>query len=175
MRRRVAGVAAGVILAGLVGCGGSTSEDGSSGGSGGSAGSTGGSSAGGSGGSGGGVGGSGGSLGGAGGATGGSGGAVSCDELEQRYQMELANAKECNPFIDFEQCTALVPSSLACGCGTYVNAQAAQQLENLKELAAEWNAHYCGGDILCEPCPPPPLGGSCQPNAAGSGTCLDVL
>jgi len=172
----------------LLGCGGSTVNDEGTGGAGGSgakggAGGGGGvvSGGGGSGGTGGiptggagGVGGAGGFGGTGTGAFGGTGGfPPECDAISAEYSKELPFAKQCNPFIDFEQCTVLVSSSLPCGCPTYASSGQQLALDHLGKLQAEFDALGCAFDVLCEPCEPPGSG-SCQVNASGSsGSCVD--
>jgi hypothetical protein len=168
---------AGAVALSLAACGGNTVTDDGAGGSGGSGGSGQQGGAGGTGGSGGGSSGKGGvgGFGGTGTGAMGGGGSTSndCDELAIRYTETLAIAKQCNPFIDFEQCTVLVPSDLYCGCPTFVSSGQQQALSDLGALQAQSQQLNCGADILCEPCPMPSAG-FCQ--AAGdSGTCVDGI
>jgi hypothetical protein len=161
------GLAALVALA----CGGTTvSEDGSGGtsGQGGSA-ASGGTSA---------TGGAGGSSGGTGGA-GGAGGRRApcgitppfCNVVGARYQSDLMYAKKCNPFIDYEQCTVLVPWELPCGCPTFVSSGQQLALADLVEWQEEWKQSCCNAP--CPPCAPPDYG-TCEPTADGtSGSCVD--
>jgi hypothetical protein len=110
------------------------------------------------------------------GAFGGGGGSpAECGEIEQAYQKELVAAKQCNPFIDFEQCTVLVSGGLPCGCPTFASSGQQVAVSNLKALQAKYDALVCAGDVLCEPCAAPQFG-SCQVDPSGSsGQCMDVF
>lgn len=175
----------------LAACGGSATSDGS-GGTGAASGSGGTGAASGSGGSGGsgassGGGGlpSGGAPGGGGGPSGGGapsggapgGGGAPCASLQSAYLDTLQKAKACNPFIDFEECTAKVPTELECPCGdTYVNPGNTEALKNLSDLEYFWNAQNCSVGVACPDIAcVEPKAGSCQPNAAAAtGSCQDV-
>lgn len=158
----------------LVACGGQSTSDGSGGGgSGAQAGSGGGSNGGTSG-----NGGSGG-TGGVGGSTGGAtgGGGAPCQALIDGYMETLQLAKECNPFIDLNECMATVPNSLVCPCGpTYVNPANEKAIATLKEIEEQAKAQNClpvgCPAIACEQ----PALGTCEPDATGnSGLCQDLF
>jgi hypothetical protein len=152
------------VALGAVACGG-TVDDGGGGSSGNAGGGSGGSTAG--------AGGSG-ALGGTGGGSGGGGsGGTFCDDLAKKYDARLQLAKQCNPFIDMEQCTLLIASGLACGCGTFVSTSQQIAVSDLMKLKADWDAGSCGANILCAPCPPQPSAGYCEPTGS-VGLCLDA-
>jgi hypothetical protein len=175
-----------------IGCGGSTVSDDGTGGASGQGGSGGSGATGGNGASGG-VGGIGGAPGGTGGlptggaggvggfggtgtgAFGGGGGAPpECGQIALDYMNTLQVAKQCNPFIDFEQCTILVSGALPCGCPTFASSGQQVAVNDLSQLEAKWNQLGCALDVLCEPCAMPAYG-MCQVDPSGnSGICADV-
>jgi hypothetical protein len=177
-------------LAFLLACGGESTSDGAGGNAG-----TGGGSSGGNGGSGnvgnggsgnggsGAVSGSGG-LGAAGGVGGGAsggapgGGGAPCAALNQAYAETLQSAKQCNPFIDMNECTDQMPDALMCPCAsTFVNPGNTQAMSTLKELQAQWNLQKCFEGIGCPAiaCEQPAFG-TCQPTASGeTGACEDLF
>jgi hypothetical protein len=164
-----------VSLSFLVACGGESTSDGSGGGGSGAQAGTGGGSNGGTSGNGGSGGGSGGVGGSTGGATG--GGGAPCQALIDGYMETLKSAKECNPFIDMNECTGQVPNSLVCPCGpTYVNPANTQALATLKQIEEQAIAQNCLPTgcpaIACEQ----PALGTCEPDASGnSGSCQDLF
>jgi hypothetical protein len=182
--RLTVGVAAFVLAA----CGGSVDNGGSGGSAGGGA--QAGSGGGHTGGSGGATGGSGGAPGGTGGATGGSSGfggtggfgggsgGAPCDALAAAYAQTLTQAKVCNPFMDMETCTQLVPDALVCPCGdTYVSTMNQQALVKLKQIQSQWDAQNCGAGIMCPAIAcEQPAAGVCEVDASGSsGSCVDYF
>jgi hypothetical protein len=168
--RLTVGVAAFVLAA----CGGSVDNGGSGGSAGGGA--QAGSGGGHTGGSGGATGGSSG-FGGTAGLGGGTGGAP-CDALAAAYAQTLTQAKVCNPFMDMETCTQLVPDALVCPCGnTYVSAMNQQALGTLKQIQSQWDAQNCGAGIMCPAIAcEQPAAGVCEVDASGSsGSCVDYF
>lgn len=89
-----------------------------------------------------------------------------CSSISESYQALLERAKTCDVHGENE-CTLLVPSGLACGCETFVN----PRLFSKGAVAAvtdDFAANGCG-QVVCGPCPPPPLRGAC----GADGQCKD--
>jgi hypothetical protein len=68
-----------------------------------------------------------------------------CDWLQGEYETALLRAKSCNPAQSSPRCEQLYPSSIPCGCQTFVNDPA-----ELEGLISEWSAYGCPQP----PCPP---------------------
>jgi hypothetical protein len=107
-----------------------------------------------------------------GGGTAGSGGRgeAECAELASEYLEVLKVAQVCDPDIDLVQCTEEVPSTLACGCPTFVNPKNQKAVARLHALERVW----------LESCPPIlcpaiacelPEQGFCTSSGSGSGHC----
>lgn len=98
---------------------------------------------------------------------------VSCDDLRAAYLETIAEAKACNPLIDFNECTELVPDRLDCPCSTYVNAGDQAALETLAELRARFEANACSSGacpaVECEPA----ASAACVGDGASTGVCQD--
>jgi hypothetical protein len=144
----------------VVACGDDAGTGGSGatagGGEGPGAGGPGGSGAGGSGGSGA-AGGAGGATGGAGGASTGGGGSgpADCDALLTQAYAAIEAAKACNPTIDLNECTEIVPSLC---CPIAVNPANAAAIAELEALLAEIAAQQCQVDCPAVPCFKDPQG-----------------
>jgi hypothetical protein len=82
---------------------------------------------------------------------------LTCNELPERFETAMLEAKRCDPRLRIVQCTVSANSALQCGCPTYVNDDT-----ELKQLASEFQAQACGGPILCGACPDPPVAGRCS-------------
>jgi hypothetical protein len=93
-------------------------------------------------------------------------GSPRCDMLSFWYSERAFFAgRGCDPAVDLVQCTVAMPSALPCGCPTFVNEDAM-----LRSWLMEWQMLACGNDILCEPCPMPPVRGVCS----ADGVCIDA-
>ena len=108
----------------------------------------------------------------------GTGGPSQCAVLEQAYLDAVQDARSCDPFIDFEECTEIINEELRCPCGgTAVNPGNVEAIEELDSIADQWLAAGCGDDIACPAIAcEPALGGSCQPAPDGmTGICETVF
>jgi hypothetical protein len=161
--------AAGLLVTGVLACGGKAVIDGASGG--------GGAGAAGQGASGAGASGQGASGAGASGPGQGGGGGVKptgCAELELEYQKALLEAKRCNANLSVRQCTVFTGSDLTCNCPTSVNPQNQDALAAMDKIRIEWQADGCGiggGTCKCVD----PAGAVCQPNGMDGDLCTDFL
>lgn len=98
---------------------------------------------------------------------------VTCDGLRLAYAETIASAKACNPLIDFNECTALVPDSLDCPCLTYVSSVNRTALDNLAHFQARFQANACSSGVCpaveCEPA----TSAACVGDTASNGVCQD--
>ncbi|HSS39141.1 MAG TPA: hypothetical protein VLT58_10260, partial [Polyangia bacterium] len=124
------------------------------------------------------TGGSGGAGGGSGGVSGqggmpGTGGktGTTCADLQTAYAAALARAKSCSPN-GSNQCQDTAPSSLDCGCETFVNDKTM-----VDQIQSSWNQAGCQN--MTSLCPAiacvRPKSGSCRPADGGGSSCVDVL
>lgn len=90
-----------------------------------------------------------------------------CSSLDSSYQALLERAKICDVH-DANPCTLLVPSGLTCGCQTFVTPGLFSK-GAVAAVTEEFAANGCG-QVVCGPCPPPPLSGACGAN----GQCMDA-
>jgi hypothetical protein len=102
-------------------------------------------------------------TGGASAGTGGSLGELSCEQLRERYDVVLAQAKVCSP-AHTDPCTVSVTSDLFCGCQTFVSTQNQQALDELTALVKAASKRTC--QVLCPliACIEP-VGATCQATA----------
>jgi hypothetical protein len=112
--------------------------------------------------------GSGGSTGGNHGTGGGTGG-ESCAQLQDAYAAAFPQARACSPNSGGGQCDQQVPSTLGCGCQTFVNDKS-----TLDQIQARWTAANCQAVCPAIACLAPKTG-ACRAGDAGGGTCADVL
>ena len=82
---------------------------------------------------------------------------LGCEELPERFDSAMVEAKRCDPRRQIVQCTVSTPAALQCGCPTYVNSDT-----ELQKLAMEFQAQACFGPVLCGQCPEPPVAGRCS-------------
>jgi hypothetical protein len=111
--------------------------------------------------------------GGAGGRAGGGGsaGGMTCDQMQAAYGEALQQARECNPAIDAEQCTALTSSGIVCGCPVAINPaheEAVAELLRLHNAFSQMGCEVACPDIACIG----PYAGTCQPADSVAGLCL---
>jgi hypothetical protein len=93
--------------------------------------------------------------------------AATCMGLETLYQAAVKKAKACCPMCATVQCVNKVPSSLHCGCDTFVNELSAE----MKAIQAEYTARSCHFTM-------PACGIKCAPPGPGffcgeDGLCLE--
>ena len=98
-----------------------------------------------------------------------------CDVIAGEYRKALEAARVCESLAPVAQCNVVVASGLICGCPTFVNENQREALDQLNVLGDEWNALGCDPGIGCVPCPPPPSGGRCEPDAGETDLCVDVF
>lgn len=110
-----------------------------------------------------------GGSGGSGKGTGGTGG-ESCAQIETAYATALQQAKSCSLGAS-NQCQQTAPSSLACGCDTFVNDRSM-----LDTLQSRWNQANCQNGALCPAIACiMPKSASCRATDAGGPACADNL
>lgn len=102
--------------------------------------------------------------------------ASTCGELFDEYNKTIAEAKTCFVGETFApQCVDMMPSQLACGCETFVNASNGAAVAKLKALKIAWDATTCGKQINCLTLAcSPPISATCDGVANQMGTCADV-
>jgi hypothetical protein len=93
--------------------------------------------------------------------------ATPCESLTDAYAEALADAKRCNPDVEFVfPCMVPAVSGLRCGCPTFVN-----DATELDELVTSWNELGCdGGGVVCGACAGEPVTGTCS----AERVCMDV-
>lgn len=74
--------------------------------------------------------------------------ALSCADLAKGYKDLLWKAKTCSPGVQGE-CTKTLPSAIACGCPTAVNAGSRELIEQLDDILRKWSEAACDGEIRC--------------------------
>jgi hypothetical protein len=89
---------------------------------------------------------------------------LGCEQLPERFENAMLEAKRCDPRLRVVQCTVSTPLTLVCGCPTYVNDDA-----ELRQLAMEAQDQACFGPVQCGACPEPPVAGRCSEDYA----CVD--
>jgi hypothetical protein len=89
---------------------------------------------------------------------------LGCEELPERFDNAMVDAKRCDPRLSAIQCAVSTPAALHCGCPTYVNGDT-----ELRKLAMEFQAQECFGPVLCGACPEPPVAGRCSEDSV----CVD--
>jgi hypothetical protein len=92
-----------------------------------------------------------------------------CQESALDFAEALDAAKVCDPTAD-NQCTELISSGPACGCGTFVNPANVDALARLEEAKNAYNGAGCGADEACAICEAPPSA-ACSPQ----GVCVDAV
>lgn len=102
-----------------------------------------------------------------------------CTDLLERYGSALALAQRCSggsSSPSLETCSETVPTSLACGCPTYVNPANAQALETLRSLRRTWQTLGCDMNVFCAPVSCyTPRGATCAPDPdRQNGLCSDL-
>jgi hypothetical protein len=106
------------------------------------------------------------------GGTPGSGGTSgpTCSDLQTQYAAELARAKSCSPNAS-NQCQDMAPSSLGCGCQTFVNDKS-----SVDQIQSRWNQAGCQNTTLCPAIAcVNPKSGACRPADGGGASCVDLL
>jgi len=78
-----------------------------------------------------------------------------CDELEAEYVTVVVEAQTCAPMHSAPQCEVAVQDYIVCGCRTFVNTGAIDEVARLEELAAQWLAQDCPEPAICF------MGGAC--------------
>ncbi|HHH31720.1 MAG TPA: hypothetical protein ENK57_25685 [Polyangiaceae bacterium] len=104
----------------------------------------------------------------------GTGGPALCAVLEEDYLLAIEAARSCDPFIDLEECTEIVPERLRCPCGGIaINPGNEEAVDDLATTASQWFDAGCSENVLCPDIEcEPATGGSCQPAPDGmSGIC----
>jgi hypothetical protein len=98
---------------------------------------------------------------------------LSCDDLREAYIETIAEAKACNPLIDFNECNELVPDQLDCPCSTYINPGNQAALDTLADLRARFEANACSSGacpaVECEPA----ASAACVGDSESNGVCQD--
>ena len=111
-----------------------------------------------------------GTAGGGGTTSGQGGGTYTCDELEEAYAADIQSALVCDPDIDFEQCTLLLPGDLVCQCQVYVNPENVGEVNALQAYLDEYATLLCDPGLACS-CAQP-VSGSCEADSATGGECV---
>lgn len=93
---------------------------------------------------------------------------IECNKIIVAYGQALAAAQRCNPALSVLQCTRTETLSLPCGCETFVNAQSATALNELKLQASAWLQAGCAQlDWTCPGATCPPASSAyCDPSTA---------
>lgn len=104
------------------------------------------------------------------GGTAGTGGGATCAQLQNDYDTALAQARSCSPGAN-NQCQQNAPSSLACGCETFVN-----DTSTLDAIRSRWNQANCQNQTVCPAAAClQPRSSSCRPADGGGSACVDSL
>ena len=97
-----------------------------------------------------------------------------CDWLQSEYESAVLRAKSCNPAQSSPRCEQLYPSTIPCGCQTFVNDGA-----ELEPFLTEWNASECP-QPPCVPCDIPTDAycselGLCQDSFSTPGCAITLM